>query len=194
MGLMLSDKVGGTVIRGMACCFASCCGEQKKTCIHTRHQPHRLASVHTPWTLCSNECLCACAVAAGMPQPGGLAGLFQDAGDSALREPQREAAVLSTGLPHVIVKTGIIKDVPGGSSSIEVAPWPESGSNKSNSGQCSISREDLASAVVASAVCLPGLGRSSSSNSIVFEVQDNGPGQPPESWEQLLESLAAARV
>eukprot|EP00775_Hariotina_reticulata_P005562 gene5562-5799_t len=30
---------------------------------------------------------------AGMPQPGGLAGLFQDAADAVLKEPQREAAV-----------------------------------------------------------------------------------------------------
>jgi hypothetical protein len=77
-----------------------------------------------------------------MPQPGGLAGLFQDAADAALKEPQREAAVVRSGMPHVIVKAGIIQDVPGGSSSIGIAPalaGAAANSSSSGSGSSSIS-------------------------------------------------------
>jgi hypothetical protein len=122
-----------------------------------------------------------------MPQPGGLAGLFLSAADAALKDPQREAAVASSGIPNVIVKTGVIQDVPGGSSSIAVKPASGSSSSK----QSSISREDLASAIVAGAVYLPDLG---SSSSVAYEVAVAGPGQPPESWERLLEGVVAARA
>jgi hypothetical protein len=125
-----------------------------------------------------------------MPQPGGLAGLFVSGADAALKEPQREAAVSISGIPHVIVKAGVIQDVPGGSSSIAVKPASSSGSS-SSSKQSSISREDLASAIVAGAVYLPDLG---SSSSVAYEVADAGPGQPPESWERLLEGVVAARA
>lgn len=136
---------------------------------------------------------CADVCAAGMPQPGGLAGLFQNAADTALKDPQREAAVTSSGIPHVIVRAGVIQDVPGGSSSIAVKPasLSSSGSGGGNK-QSSISREDLASAVVAGAVHLPDLG--SRSSSVAYEVADAGPGQPPQSWGQLLEGVVAARA
>jgi hypothetical protein len=126
-----------------------------------------------------------------MPQPGGLAGLFLSAADAALKEPQREAAVASSGIPHVVVKAGVIQDVPGGSSSIAVKPASIISSGSSSSKQSSISREDLASAIVAGAVYLPDLG---SSSSVAYEVADAGPGQPPESWERLLEGVVAARA
>jgi hypothetical protein len=47
-----------------------------------------------------------------------------------------------------------------------------------------MSREDLASTVH-----LPDFGSSGSSSAaqMAFEVQDGGPGRPPENWEQLLE-------
>jgi hypothetical protein len=129
-----------------------------------------------------------------MPQPGGLAGLFMSAADAAVKEPQREAAVASSGIPHVIVKVGVIQDVPGGSSSIAVQPTTicsGSSSSSSSSKQSSISREDLASAIVAGAMFLPDLG---SSSSVAYEVADAGPGQPPESWERVLEGVVAART
>jgi hypothetical protein len=125
-----------------------------------------------------------------MPQPGGLAGLFLSSADAALKDPQRETAVTSSSIPHVVVKAGVIQDVPGGSSRLAVQPASLSSSSGSSSKQSSISREDLASAIVAGAVYLPDLGGSS----IAYEVADAGPGQPPESWEQLLEGVAAARA
>eukprot|EP00879_Flechtneria_rotunda_P020623 GHRR01021702.1.p1 GENE.GHRR01021702.1~~GHRR01021702.1.p1 ORF type:complete len:314 (+),score=130.01 GHRR01021702.1:841-1782(+) len=130
---------------------------------------------------------------AGMPQHGGLAALLHNAADAALKEPQREAAVASSSIPHVIIKTGIIQDVPGGNSSISISPSSlASSSSRGTSGQCSIPREDLASAVVASVVHLPGLQRQQSGSSgLVFEVQATGPGQPPADWEQMLEGLLA---
>uniref|UniRef100_A0A383V5A3 NAD(P)-binding domain-containing protein n=1 Tax=Tetradesmus obliquus TaxID=3088 RepID=A0A383V5A3_TETOB len=130
---------------------------------------------------------------AGMPQPGGLAGLFLSSADAALKDPQREAAVTGSGIPSVVVKAGVIQDTPGGSSRIQVQPASLS-SSSSSSKQSNITREDLASAIVAGAVYLPGLGGSSSSSSVAYEVADAGPGQPPESWQQLLEGLAAART
>lgn len=132
-----------------------------------------------------------------MPQPGGFAALFQDAADAALKEAPREAAVLGSNIPHVVVKAGTIQDMPGGSSSITV----RSSTAASSSGQrqqSRISREDLASAIVASAVSeLPALQQQrqqqqgSSSAGLVFEVQEAGPGQPPSSWEKLLNGLSA---
>eukprot|EP00878_Enallax_costatus_P012929 GHUV01013502.1.p1 GENE.GHUV01013502.1~~GHUV01013502.1.p1 ORF type:complete len:266 (+),score=88.18 GHUV01013502.1:1977-2774(+) len=128
---------------------------------------------------------------AGMPQPGGFAALFQNPADAALKEAPREAAVRSSSIPHVVVKAGCIQDVPGGSSSINIAPL---NSSSGRSQQCSISREDLASAIVASAVHeLPALQRKqgSSAAGLVFEVRDAGPGQPPDNWEQLLNGIPA---
>jgi hypothetical protein len=123
-----------------------------------------------------------------MPQPGGLAGLFLSSAEAALKEPQREAAVASSGIPHVIVKAGVIQDVPGGSSSIAVKPATPNSSSSSK--QSSISREDLASAIVAGTVYLSDLP----SSSVAYEVADAGPGQPPESWEQLLQGVMTARA
>lgn len=130
---------------------------------------------------------------AGMPQPGGVAALFQNGADAGLKDPQREAAVSSSSIPHIVVKAGIIQDVPGGSSKVSVAPFSGSSSSKSSS----ISREDLASALVASAVYLPNFGSGSSNGGapqLTFEVQAAGPGQPPADWGKLLEGLAVSPV
>lgn len=130
-----------------------------------------------------------------MPQPGGFAAFFQDAADAALKEAPREAAVLSSSIPHIVVKAGTIQDVPGGSSSITVKPSAAASSSGGGNRQCKISREDLASAIVASAVYeLPALQQKQGSGSagLVFEVQEAGPGQPPSNWEQLLNGLSAA--
>lgn len=124
-----------------------------------------------------------------MPQPGGLAGLFQDKADSLLKDAQREAAVAACSTPHVVVKAGVIQDVPGGASSISVAPAGLASSSGGSSRGSSISREDLASALVAAAVQLPGLAQQQGGGGLVFQVQSDGPGQPPASWEQLLEGL-----
>lgn len=129
---------------------------------------------------------------AGMPQPGGLAALFQSPADAALKDSPREAAVLSSSIPHVVVKTGTIEDVPGGTSSIAVQPSVAATGAGSSGRKCSISREDLASAIVASATnSLPALQKKqeSSTAGLVFEVQGAGPGQPPENWEQLFDGL-----
>lgn len=133
-----------------------------------------------------------------MPQPGGVAALFQNGADAGLKDPQREAALSSSSISSIVVKAGIIQDVPGGSSNVSVAPYSGSSSSSKSS---SISREDLASALVASAVYLPswGGGESSGSSSgeaqqLTFEVQAAGPGQPPADWGQLLEGLAASPV
>jgi hypothetical protein len=123
-----------------------------------------------------------------MPQPGGVAALFQNGADAGLKDPAREAALSSSSIPHIVVKAGIIQDVPGGSSKVSVAPHTAGGS--SGSQRSSISREDLASAVVASAVYLPSFGTAGAAQ-MAFEVQDAGPGRPPEDWEQLLEGLTA---
>jgi hypothetical protein len=135
---------------------------------------------------------------AGMPQPGGVAALFQNGADAGLKDPQREAALSSSSIPHVVMKAGIIQDVPGGASKVTVAPFSDSSSSQ----RSSIAREDLASALVASAVYLPGFGGSSSSSSsragnavqLAFEVQDAGPGQPPADWATLLEAAAKTPV
>lgn len=119
-----------------------------------------------------------------MPQPGGVAALFQNGADAGLKDASREAALSSSSIPHIVVKAGIIQDVPGGSSKVSVAP--HAGGSSSSQGNSSISREDLASALVASAVYLPSFA-----TQIAFEVQDAGPGRPPEDWEQLLEGLTA---
>jgi hypothetical protein len=126
-----------------------------------------------------------------MPQPGGVAALFQNGADAGLKDPQREAALSSSNISNIVVKAGIIQDVPGGSSKVSVSPFGGSNSSQRSS---SISREDLASALVASAVYLPNFGSSGSSSAVqmAFEVQDDGPGRPPENWEQLLEGLAAS--
>lgn len=122
-----------------------------------------------------------------MPQPGGVAALFQNGADAGLKDPQREAALDNSNIPHIIVKAGIIQDVPGGSSKVSVSPY----SGSSSSQRSSISREDLASALVASAVYLPNFGSGSGGAAqMAIEVQDAGPGRPPEDWEQLLEGLA----
>jgi hypothetical protein len=73
-----------------------------------------------------------------------------------------------------------------------VSPFAGSSSSKSSS----ITREDLASALVASAVHLPSFGGSSGSAApqLAFEVRAAGPGQPPQDWEQLLEGLAVSPV
>lgn len=126
---------------------------------------------------------------AGMPQPGGVAALFQNGADAGLKDPTREAALSSSSIPHIVVKAGVIQDVPGGSSKVSVAPHTGGGSS-SSSQRSSISREDLASAVVASAVYLPSFGTAGAAQ-MAFEVQDAGPGRPPEDWEQLLEGLTA---
>jgi hypothetical protein len=140
-------------------------------------------------------CICMCGCPAGMPQPGGVVALFQNGADAGLKDPQREAALSSSNIPHIVVKAGIIEDVPGGASKVTVAPFSGSSSSQRSS---SIAREDLASALVASAVYLPGfVGSSSSGGSaaqLAFEVQDAGPGQPPEDWATLLESAAKTPV
>lgn len=129
-----------------------------------------------------------------MPQPGGVAALFQNGADAGLKDPQREAALNSSSIPHVIVKAGVIQDVPGGSSKVAVAPWSPAGSGSSNQ-RSSISREDLAGALVAGAVYLPQLDSSSggSAAQLTFAVQDAGPGQPGD-WQTLLEGLTARPV
>lgn len=121
-----------------------------------------------------------------MPQPGGVAALFQNGADAGLKDASREVALSSSSIPHIVVKAGIIQDVPGGSSKVSVAP------HTGGSSQRSISREDLASALVASAVYLPSFGASGGAAQMAFEVQDAGPGRPPADWEQLLEGAAAA--
>ncbi|KAF8070859.1 hypothetical protein HT031_000940 [Scenedesmus sp. PABB004] len=132
---------------------------------------------------------------AGMPQPGGLAALFQDAADAGLKDPAREAACLRSAIPHVVVKAGPIRDVPGGASSIAVAPAPPAGAGGAPGGAAGgggggITREDLASAVVAAATALPGLdGRRGAG--LVFSVSEAGPGAPPASYDALLEGLLA---
>ena len=133
-----------------------------------------------------------CCCPAGMPQPGGVAALFQSGADSGLKDPQREAALSNSSIPHIVVKAGIIEDVPGGTNKLSVSPFAGSSSSKSSS----ISREDLASALVASAVHLPSFGGSSGSAApqLAFEVRAAGPGQPPQDWEQLLEGLAVSPV
>lgn len=140
-------------------------------------------------------CIGMCDWPAGMPQPGGVAALFQNGADAGLKDPQREAALSSSSIPHVVVKAGIIQDVPGGASKVTVSPF----SGSSSSQRSSIAREDLASALVASAVYLPGFGASSSNGAgnaaqLALEVQDAGPGQPPEDWATLLESAAKTPV
>jgi len=130
-----------------------------------------------------------------MPQPGGVAALFQNGADAGLKDPQREAALNSSSIPHVIVKAGVIQDVPGGSSKVAVTPWSSAGSG-SSSQRSSITREDLAGALVAGAVYLPQLGSSSGGGSaaqLTFAVQDAGPGQPGD-WQTLLEGLTASPV
>lgn len=127
-----------------------------------------------------------------MPQPGGVAALFQNGADAGLKDSQREAALSSSNIANIVVKAGIIQDVPGGSSKVNVAPFSGSSSSQRSS---SISREDLANALVASAVYLPNFGSSSSSSNavqMVFEVQDGGPGRPPKNWEQLLDGLTVS--
>jgi hypothetical protein len=126
-----------------------------------------------------------------MPQPGGVAALFQNGADAGLKDPQREAALSSSNIPNIVVKAGVIQDIPGGSSRVNVSPFSGNSSSQRSS---SISREDLASALVASAVYLPNFGSSGSSSTVdmAFEVQDGGPGRPPENWEQLLEGLTAS--
>lgn len=137
----------------------------------------------------------------GMPQPGGMAALFQNGADALLKEPQREAVLSSSGIPRIVVKAGIIQDVPGGSSRVRVVPHMSSSSSSSTgtSQRSSISREDLASALVASAVYLPGFGSSSSSagagagvSQLEIQVSEDGPGQTPEDWQALLEGLLVA--
>jgi hypothetical protein len=133
-----------------------------------------------------------------MPQRGGLAALFQGGADACLRDVAREAAVAASAIPHVIVKAGLIDDVPGGASKLAITPSRASGSSSGggSGGGGSVSREDLATALVAGAVHLPEFGSSSSSSGdpaqLVFAVQAAGPGAPPDSWEQLLEGVAAA--
>lgn len=127
-----------------------------------------------------------------MPQPGGFAALFQNPADATLKESSREATVLSSSIPHVVVKAGNIQDSPGGTNSISITP---STSSSTNDQQCSISREDLASAIVASAVHeLPALEaqQGDSAAGLVFEVREAGPGRPPDNWEQLLNSVPTA--
>lgn len=155
----------------------------------------QLTTVHPALCLCIRGCH---ADFTGMPQPGGLAALFQDAADACLKDAQREAAVSSSSIPAVVVKAGNIQDVPGGSSKLAVLPGSLA-TNGSNGGSTinqtsSISREDVASALVASAVYLQGLGSSSGSRQLVLEVKDGGPGSPPDSWEQLLEGVAVSAV
>lgn len=130
----------------------------------------------------------ACVVHTGMPQPGGVAALFQNGADAGLKDASREAALSSSSIPHIVVKAGIIQDIPGGSSKVSVAP--HTGGSSTSSQRSSISREDLASALVASAVYLPSFGVTSGAAQMAFEVQDAGPGRPPADWEQLLEGLS----
>lgn len=137
-----------------------------------------------------------------MPQPGGVAALFQNGADAGLKDPQREAALSNTSIPHIVVKAGVIQDVPGGTSKVSVSPFVNSGSSTGGGKSSSISREDLASAVVASAVYLPQFGSSSNGSAaaaaaqkqLAIQVQDGGPGRPPEDWEQVLEGLQQATV
>lgn len=126
-----------------------------------------------------------------MPQPGGVAALFQNGADAGLKDPQREAALSGSSIPHIVVKAGVIEDVPGGNNQVKVLPYSSSSSGQRSSSSSNISREDLASALVASAVYLPNLGSgaSSSEQQLSFEVKDAGPGRPPQDWQQLLEGL-----
>lgn len=164
--------------------------------------PHHLPSLHPspPWA------------PTGMPRPGGLASLFEGGADGVLREPAREEAVLRCGLPYVVVKAGSIKDVPGGANAVRLLTPARPATSDGGAGgaaagggaaasECTVSREDLASAVVAAAAYLPSLDspRSASSTGgssgavpvagVAFEVADAGPGAPPESWEALVNAL-----
>jgi hypothetical protein len=120
-----------------------------------------------------------------MPQPGGLAALFGGGGDAGLREEARELQLAASGLPHVVVKTGAIRDVPGGSSALAFSGDVRSGGGGAAQG---ISREDLACVLarVALDVQLPAEGAST------VVVAAAGPGRPPEDWAAALQPLVAA--
>lgn len=86
--------------------------------------------------------------AGGSGGGGGLGGLFASAEATTLKDPAREAAVKSCGVPYTIVRVSSIADVPGGRAGLSLLP---SGASPSGSGGgAAVSREDVA-AVVAQA-------------------------------------------
>lgn len=126
-----------------------------------------------------------------MPQPGGLAALFGGGGDAVLKDAAREQQLAASGLPHVVVKTGAIRDVPGGASALVLSAAPDAGgaagSAAGGGGVLGVSREDLACALARLAldVELPG----EASGTVV--VAAAGPGQPPADWAAALRPLVA---
>jgi hypothetical protein len=128
---------------------------------------------------------------AGVPQPGGLAALFGGgggAGDGELRDAAREQQLAASGLPHVVVKAGAIRDVPGGASALSLSGGGGGGGGGAGGGKGgSVSREDLAGVLARLAldVQLPEAG----SSTVV--VTASGPGQPPEDWVAALQPLVS---
>lgn len=131
-----------------------------------------------------------------MPQPAGLAAFFGGggSGDADLRDAAREQQIAASGLPHVILKAGPIRDVPGGSSALSLSAGGPPGSSGSGSsrggGDEGISREDLAVVVARLAldVQVPE-GREAST----LVVESAGPGEPPEDWQAVLQPLLSSQ-
>lgn len=129
----------------------------------------------------------------GMPTPGGFAALFGNGADAVLRDPQREAAVRASGIPHIIIKTGSIQDKPGGNTALKfrrVSSNQASDSAGTAASSDGISREDLA-CVIANAINAPA---AATTTGLTFELVPAGPGQRPQDWQQVFESLSTAAV
>lgn len=123
-----------------------------------------------------------------MPQLGGLAALFSNKEDAVLREPAREEAVAASGLEWVVIKTGPIRDAPGGASALTFSPGRLGGSSGAASGQ-GISREDLAAVVAAALAAGDELP-----SGTVIEVAAGGAGAPGDIGAALRQAAAAASV
>lgn len=124
---------------------------------------------------------------AGMPQPGGLAALFGGGGgrgDAELRDAAREAQLAASGLPHIVVKAGPIRDEPGGGSALAFSSGGGSSGGSGSSGG-GVAREDVAR-VLAALACDVELPRGAAATVVVAA---DGPGAPPEDWAGALGPL-----
>ena len=142
----------------------------------------------------------------GASAPTGLAAIFGSRESSVLRDQQREAAVLKSGMEPIIVRVNAFSDEMGGKAKILASVGSVDGEGKlgrgserqssKDSDNDAIAREDAALVLAQAAVCDPtareeGIARSSS-KALVLNIKNGGPGRPPEDWQGIFEGLLVA--
>jgi hypothetical protein len=137
------------------------------------------------------EGLAAAAAAAGVPHlvllsSVGLASsgfsFFGPSGEQrVLGDARREQEVSASGVPYTVVRVGALRDIPGGTTQLEVAP----GGAPSGT----LCREDAATVLAQASLRDPKTG------SLVVSVAPAGPGEPGEvDWAEVAEGSRTAAL